>query len=147
MSGFGKKFFVLLAVGVVSCMALPVFAQSPSDIKFTTNVELAVPGRVLEPGTYWLRRASSSEESIYRLSDDDGRLITFMQVIPADRKESDDTQVVVSSPDAAGVRLLQAWFSGGDTRGYEVVYSKSDLRKLDRIAEMRTGASGSAGQQ
>jgi hypothetical protein len=147
MFRFAKNFFFLVAVGVVSCMTLPVFAQSPGDIKITTNAELAVPGHLLEPGTYWVRRVLSDEQSFYKISDDDGNFITYMEVIPTQRAKGNDTEVVVGSPDAAGVRVLQAWYSAGDDNGYEVVYSKSDMRKLDQIAEMRGQSPGSAGQQ
>ncbi|HMK23494.1 MAG TPA: hypothetical protein VK466_14255 [Terriglobales bacterium] len=143
---FAKYFSSLLAVGIVSCMTLPVVAQSPGDIRITTNAELAVPGHLLEPGTYWVRRAMANEQSFYRISDADGRFIAYMEVIPTQRTQGNDTEVEVSNPDAAGVRVLQAWYSAGNNNGYEVVYSKGDIRKLDQIAEMRTQSSGAAGQ-
>ena len=146
MIRYVRGLLFLVAAGMVACITLPGFAQSPGDIKVTTNTELAVPGHLLEPGTYWVQRVTSERESLYKISNDDGRFIAYMQVIPTQRTKGNDTQVVVSSPDAAGVRVLQAWYSEGGNRGYEVVYSKSDIRKLDQIAEMQTRSSGSGGQ-
>ena len=145
MTRFAKYFFSLIAVGVL-CTTLPAFAQSPGDVKITTTTELAVPRRLLEPGTYWVQRAMSKENSQYKIVDSDGRFISYMQVIPAQRSSHDDTEVDVSDPDAAGLRLLQAWYVAGDNNGYEVVYRKGDIRKLDQIAQSRTRPDGSAGQ-
>jgi hypothetical protein len=52
VSRFLKSILSLAAVSVVACMSLPGLAQSPGDIKITTNTEVAVPGHLLEPGTY-----------------------------------------------------------------------------------------------
>lgn len=145
MTRFAKYFFSLIAVGVL-CTTLPAFAQSPGDVKITTTTELAVPGHLLEPGTYWVQRAMSKENSQYKIVDSDGRFISYMQVIPAQRSSHDDTEVDVSDPNAAGLRLLQAWYVAGDNNGYEVVYRKGDIRKLDQIAQSRTRSDGSAGQ-
>lgn len=146
MTRFAKYFFSLIAVGVLSCMTLPAFAQSPGDVKITTNTELAVPGHLLEPGTYFVQRATASEPSEYKIVDSDGRFISYMQVIPAQRSSHEDTEVDVSNPDAAGLRVLQAWYIAGDNNGYEVVYHKGEIRKLDQIAQSRTRPDGSAGQ-
>ena len=46
----------------------------------------------------------------------------------------------------AGVRVLQAWYGPGDTSGYELIYAKGDIQKLDQIAEMRSHSGYAAGQ-
>jgi hypothetical protein len=138
---------IVFLMAVVSFIALPVFAQSPGDIKITTTTEVAVPGHLLEPGTYWFRRAMADDPSFYKIVADNGRMIEFVQVVPAERTGRTDTEVDVSAPDAAGVRVLQAWYGPGDPSGYELVYAKGDIRKLDQIAEMRAHSSGyGAGQ-
>jgi hypothetical protein len=137
---------VVFLTAVVSFIALPVFAQSPGDIKVTTTTEVAVPGHLLEPGTYWFRRAMADDASIYKIVADNGRVIEFVEVVPTERRERNDTEVDVSAPDAAGVRVMQAWYGPGDPSGYELIYSKGDIRQLDQIAEMRSHSGYAAGQ-
>ena len=146
MTRFAKYIVFISAVVMVSWAALPVMAQSPGDIKITTNTEVAVPGHLLEPGTYWFRRALADEPTVYKIVGDNGRLVGFVQVIPTERVGRADTEVDVTAPDAAGVRVMQAWYGPGDTSGYELVYAKGDIRKLDQIAEMRSHSSGYSGQ-
>jgi hypothetical protein len=146
MTRFAKYIVFISAVVMVSWAALPVMAQSPGDIKITTNTEVAVPGHLLEPGTYWFRRALDDEPTVYKIVGDNDRLVGFVQVIPTVRAGRADTEVDVTAPDAAGVRVMQAWYGPGDTSGYELVYAKGDIRKLDQIAEMRSHSSGYSGQ-
>lgn len=146
MTQVAKHTVFLMAV--VSFITLPVFAQSPGDIKVTTTTEVAIPGHLLEPGTYWFRRAMADDPSFYKIVADDGRMIEFVEVIPTERTGRTGTEVDVSAPDAAGVRVIQAWYGAGDPSGYQLLYPKEDIRKLDQIAEMRAHSSGyAAGQQ
>ena len=144
MTQFGKH---IVFLAVLSFIALPVFAQSPGDIKVTTTTEVAVPGHLLEPGTYWFRRAMADDPSVYKIVADNGRVIEFVEVVPTERAGRTDTEVDVSVSDAAGVRVMQAWYGPGDPSGYELVYPKGDIRKLDQIAEMRAHSSGYAAGQ
>ena len=86
MTRFAKYIVFISAVVMVSWAALPVMAQSPGDIKITTNTEVAVPGHLLEPGTYWFRRALADEPTVYKIIGDNGRLVGFVQVIPTVRR-------------------------------------------------------------
>jgi hypothetical protein len=113
----------------------------------TTATEIAVPGHLLEPGTYYFRRAIADEPAVYKIVADDGHFIGFADVVPVHRIEPANTEVEVSAPDAAGVRVVKTWYTAGDKDGYEWVYPKGDIRKLDQIAEMRARSSGyTAGQ-
>lgn len=145
MTRFATYTALFAAVIAMSCVA--VWAQSPGDIRVTTATEVAVPGHLLEPGAYWFRRAISDEPTVYKIVSDDGRFVGFVNVIPAVRTERSDTEVDVSAPDAAGIRVMQAWYGPGDMSGYELVYAKGDIRKLDQIAEMRANSSGYAAGQ
>ena len=147
MTQFAKHVVFFAVSALVFAVAVPGFAQSPGDIKITTDKEMAVPGHLLEPGTYWFRRAMADEPTVYKIIADDDRFIWFVQVIPTERRGRTDTEVDVNAPDAAGVRVLQAWYGPGDSDGYELVYAKGDIRKLDQIAEMRAHSGYAAGQQ
>lgn len=67
MTQLAKHF--TFSIALVSFMALPVFAQSRGDIRITTASEVAVPGHLLEPGSYWFRRAMADDPSVYKLSE------------------------------------------------------------------------------
>ena len=145
MSRFATYAALFAAMMTLACVA--AWAQSPGDVRVTTATEVAVPGHLLEPGTYWFRRAISDEPTVYKIVGDDGRFVGFVNVLPAVRTGRSDTEVDVSAPDAAGVRVMQSWYGPGDTSGYELVYAKGDIRKLDQIAEMRANSSGYAAGQ
>jgi len=87
-----------------------------------------------------------NDPSVYKIVGNDGKLIEFVEVIPTERAKRTDTEVDVTAPDAAGVRVLQAWYGPGEPSGYQLVYSKGDIRKLDQIAEMRSHSGYAAGQ-
>lgn len=137
---FAGTFFVLL-------FNAPSFAQSPGDIRFAATTQIAVPGHLLEPGNYTFRRLNSDEPGIYEVLDSSGQLIGVEQVTPANRAQRGDTEIDIAAPDSDGVRLVQEWFGPGDTDGYQFVYSKKIVQKLDQLAAVQSRATGSiAGQ-
>jgi hypothetical protein len=146
MKRFRKSMVLLAAMGVMFCVSIPLLAQSPDDISMTTKTEVAIPGHLLEPGTYWIRRVMANERSVYEVRSNDGHFIGFINVIPTQRTGREDAEVDVSDPDAAGVQVLQAWYGQGQNIGYDVLYPRGDMQKLDQIAEMQAHSSGSAGQ-
>jgi hypothetical protein len=138
----------LAATGLVACLSLPGFAQNPRDIKIAANTEIAVPGHLLEPGTYWILRLMTDMTSLYEITTNDGRFIAFVDVIPTQRADPGNTEVNVSTPDAAGVRVLQSRYGPGQIRGLEIAYPKGEIQRLDQRAELQTHGSGHlAGQQ
>ena len=110
MKRFRKSMVLLAAMGVTFCVSIPLLAQSPDDISMTTKTEVAIPGHLLEPGTYWIRRVMAIERSVYEVRSNDGHFIGFINVIPTQRTGREDAEVDVSDPDAAGVQVLQAWY-------------------------------------
>jgi hypothetical protein len=120
----------------------PVLAQSPGDIQVHISTEVAVPGHLLTPGDYVFRRYSDNPSVYEILSNVDDAVIGFFNVIPAARTTPGETEVDLSAPDEAGVRLIQTWYGPGDLNGYQFVYSNKDIRQVDAIA--RAGATGSS---
>ena len=147
MTGFRTYVVFFAAVVVVSCLSLTAWAQSPGDIQVTTKTEMAVPGHLLEPGTYIIRRVMADTPSVYEITTANGRFICYEDVTPIERTRGNGTVVDVSAPDGAGVRVLQAWYNAGNNDGYQLVYSRRDMRKLDQIAELRAHSSGYAAGQ
>jgi hypothetical protein len=73
--------------------------------------------------------------------------VGIFEVMSTQRTQRGDTEVKLSAPDAAGVRLVQAWYGPGDTDGYQLSYTRKDVSKLDELARAEAQNSGSfAGQ-
>jgi hypothetical protein len=87
------------------------------------------------------------DPSVYKIVGNDGRIIEFVEVIPPERRRRTDTEVGVTAPDAAGVRVLQACYGPGDPDGYQLFYRKGDIQKLDQIAAMLSHSGYAPGQQ
>ena len=118
---------------------LPVFAQSPDDIKVHVSEEAAVPGHILDPGDYVFHRVNSAEPGVYSIvrMENHPAFIGYFQVTPSERSTHENSEVDYSSPDAAGVRLLEAWYAPGSTDGHRFIYTQRDMSKLDQIAAAR----------
>ena len=135
---FGKLFGSLLFLFIIY-FNLPLLAQSPDDIKVHVSQESAVPGHILEPGDYIFHRVNSDQPGVYSLTrmQDHPEFVGYFQVEPTQRNSRENSEVEYSAPDAAGVRLIQAWYGPGNTDGYQFLYTQRDLRKLDQMAAAR----------
>lgn len=127
--------------------SLPMHAQvGPSDIRVHFSNEVAVPNHLLQPGDYIFRQASSTNPDTYEILANNGQnFVGFFEAVPTERLQSGDSKVTLSAPDAAGVRMVQTWYGPGDTDGYQLFYSKKDVRKLDRLARAQSASSVASG--
>ncbi len=138
--------YVVAVLFVVSISIAAVAERSPGDIDLNLTSPAAVPGHVLAPGHYILRRVNSDDPTTYEiLRRDTLDFVTYVRVIPAERLQLGQPEIEFSAPDAAGVRMIQTWYGPGDTNGYHVVYSNKDVRRLDQIAQQENGSGSPAG--
>jgi hypothetical protein len=127
---------------------LPLFAQTQGDYKIHVDREAALPGLLLEPGDYIIHRASVSDLHILEVLKGDGvGVVGFVEGIPVQTANDKYTEIYLSAPDAAGVRMIQAWYPAGNANGYQFTYSGKDSHKLDQLARARGEVSGSAAGQ
>jgi len=138
----------VFAVVLLFALSIPAIAQSPYDITIQAGDEVAVPGHLLSPGHYSLKRVDYESPNTYRLMDEDTmQVVGVFHVIPDTRSVLEETAVTLSAPDAAGLRMIQAWYPSGGLQGYQFVYSNKDLQKLDQLALSQQQPTGSAAGQ
>ena len=95
------------------------------ETKMTFSAPVAVPGQVLQPGSYVFKLADSqSDRHIVQIfTEDERQLITTILAIPASRLEPTGETVITfqerpnGSPEAIG-----RWFFAGDLNGVGFVY-------------------------
>jgi hypothetical protein len=123
-------------------------AQNVGDIQVHFATEVAVPNHLLQPGDYVFRRLNDANPNVYEILSNNGQdPVGIFEVMSTQRIQRGDTEVELSAPDAAGVRLVQAWYGPGDTDGYQLSYTRKDVSKLDELARTEAQNSGSfAGQ-
>jgi hypothetical protein len=139
MNRVTKNIIAVLAVFLAVQLSVPVLAQQPGDINVYIAKEVAVPGHLLTPGDYVFRRISSADTHIFGIWSSDGsEFVGFVHVIGVERPDDRrDTEIDVSDEDEAGVRRIEAWYWPGERDGYQFIYSKQDMERLDRLAQAR----------
>ncbi len=144
-----KRFTLVLTLFAFSTLlfALPSFAQQEDLFHLRTNEPLAIPGHVLAPGDYTIRKVDSSTYPgvVEVMKADGSKNYGFFQIMPARRDEVADSQVVLNNPDGAGLVSVKQWFFPGDHTGYQFVYSRRDIRRQDQIARNMEATNTSAG--
>jgi hypothetical protein len=138
--------FLLVLVLVVS--TIPSFAQNKNESVMNVHVDraVAIPRNVLEPGDYVFRLLdTASRPDDVAVTSADGK--TFYGILPvfaASRDSGGDSEIAVTAPDEAGLARIDSWYFPGSQDGYRFIYSKSDIRKADMMAQrMKSGAAGS----
>jgi hypothetical protein len=127
--------FACFALMVFSISSLPAFAQEEGTLKFHISEPTAVPGQVLAPGDYKL----SIVESVtggrqVKLLDADGRFLRIISIYRASRiNRMDDSLVRVVGAGSAILRIDAFYFPAAKD-GFQFIYSKSDLQKVDAMA-------------
>lgn len=135
--------FALAAVFILFAN-LPMHAQD-MDVKVHFSTEVAVPGHLLAPGDYIFHRINDTDLDTYEIIADDDKPVGIVRAMSTRRAQPGDTEVDLSAPDGAGVRMVQAWYPTGDTDGFQFSYSDKEQRKLDELARNQSQA-GSLGQ-
>ncbi len=146
MNRHSRRSLFAITLLFVFVINFPAFAENPYDITVHPGSEVAVPGHLLGPGHYSLRRVDPLSPHTYSLTDDETmKVVDVFHVIPDQRTTFGKSSVALSAPDAAGLRMIKGWYSAGSLQGYQFIYSKKDTRELDKLA--RSQVTGSAAGQ
>ena len=134
-----KRFIVasfLLFISVAFIYSSQAVAQQESVMDFHLDKATAVPGRVLLPGDYRFRLLDSVTypNVVEIISKADDRPLGLFPIYEAQRSDRGENEVMISSPDAAGLQRIDQWYFPGELDGYRFVYSQKDLRKIDAVA-------------
>ena len=129
-------FFSFIAL-LLTLLALPAFAENDSVMDVHVYHPIAIPGKILQPGNYVFRLASSvTRPTDVEVMSADGK--TFDGVFPvyqAFRESYNGSKIRTVGPDASGLTRIKSWYFPGEQYGYRFIYSRSDLHNLDVVAQ------------
>lgn len=125
----------LKAITIASCLFLLAVAFLPSSKAdewnkktiITINEPLAIPGKVLQPGTYVMKLLDSPADRhiVQIFNQDESQIQATILAMPNYKLEpSDKTQFAFWEMPAGQPRALKAWFYPGDNFGQEFAYPK-----------------------
>jgi len=132
-SKFTALFFLLFAV-----FALPSFAQNETVMDVHVNQAVAIPGHVLRPGDYVFRLVESvARPADVEVMSADGKALYGVFPVYDAYRTSDVASEITTAPDESGLARIDAWYFPGYQDGYRFIYSNSDLRKIETIAQTK----------
>lgn len=129
--------FSSIVVVLFWLLALPAFAQNEQVLDVHVNNMVAIPGSVLRPGNYTFRLLDSATgQGLVLVQSANGkRSYGMIPVFSTSRREDGGSIVTTKQPEIAGVARIDSWYFPGSTAGYHFIYSKSDMQKLNTIAQ------------
>ena len=124
-----KSVMVLAVVCMLGWTALPHLQASAFDKKtfVTFNQSTEIPGMVLPPGEYVMKRADRSLPDVVRFTNArENHVYATVFALPTYRSVPTDKVVIVTEERRSGSpEAIKKWFYPGDTVGAEFVYPKS----------------------
>ena len=138
--GLQRTFFVAgLVVLVILAFASPrAMAQDRAahQMRFKIDQPVEFPGRVLQPGTYYIRRdlppLRQGSDVVIEVLDHNQRHVLVSTIgIPARRLENPNDVSFIFYEAPAGIPApVRTWYLPGDVEGYDFVYPKAHLDEV-----------------
>ena len=145
MSGQMKFASLSLLLVLVAFIAAPFTNGDEWDKKTVVNFSgpVEIPGRVLAPGSYILKRAQiqSDRDVVQFFNADDGKLVATIMAVPDYRLEpTADTVISFEERPSGSPEAVRSWFYPGENYGLKFVYppSNSQLASNSQSAEPAT---------
>ena len=110
--------------------------RAAHQMRFTICDPVEFPGRVLQPGTYYIRRDMPplrvGKDAVIKVLDENQRHVLVTTVgIPAQRLEKgQETPFIFYEAPAGTPAPVRTWYLPGDVIGYDFVYPKAHLEQL-----------------
>jgi hypothetical protein len=110
--------------------------RAAHQMKFKICEPVEFPGRVLEPGTYYIRRdlppLSQGSDVVIQVLDEHRQHVLVSTIgIPAARMENPKGESLVFYEAAAGTPPpVRTWYLPGNLNGYDFVYPKGHLDQI-----------------
>ena len=139
------SYVTFLVALFLAVSAIPSFAQNENVMDVHVDKAVAIPNNVLKPGDYVFRFLDSTTgpHDVEVLSTDGKTFYGILPVFTAFRNSEGGSEVTITAPDDAGLARIDSWYFPGSQNGYRFIYSKSEIRKADIIAQqMKSGAAG-----
>jgi hypothetical protein len=142
---FSNFIFALLLIMAGS--AVSAAAQEEGALDIHVNKAVAIPGKVLPAGDYVFRlvESTSGANEVKVMSADGKTFYGFIPITRASKNDMTDHAVVKTVEDEAGTSRIDTWFFPASRDGFEFIYSKSDLRKLDIMAKQMSARDSANG--
>jgi hypothetical protein len=135
-----RSFFVagLIVLVILACTSPRAMAQDRAAhmMRFKIDCPIEFPGRVLEPGTYYIRRdlpplRQGSDVVIEVLDEHQKHVLVSTIGIPAQRLENPNRVSFIFYEAAPGTPPpVRTWYLPGNLNGYDFVYPKSHLDQV-----------------
>jgi hypothetical protein len=138
-----------LAVGsLLGLLAMAFLPRMQADewyktTKMTLNESVAIPGKVLQPGEYWLRLAETpSNRNIVQIwNEDQSRLEAQIVTVPIFRLVPlSDTRVTYWERPVGRAPALKAWYYPGESFGRQFAYPEDMATQLAQANQERVPA-------
>lgn len=118
---------ILATMIVLACTAMLQLARADDwtkETNVTLNAPIAIPGQVLQPGTYVFRLADSADRRVVQIyNESKSHLITTVMAIPAYRSEPTfDSVITFEEAPAGSPEAIHTWYFAGDRCGVGFVY-------------------------
>jgi hypothetical protein len=128
------KAILLVGLGFLGVMTPSAIAdESDQKTIFTFSGPVAIPGQVLQAGTYVLRLADSESdrEIVQVFNKDQTHLYGTFFAIPDERLRPAGKPIITFNEAPAGsLEAVRTWFYPADECGHEFVYPKADAVAL-----------------
>lgn len=120
-----------LLLVLVAFIAAPFANGDEWDKKTVVNFSgpVEIPGRVLAPGSYILKRAQiqSDRDVVQFFNADDGKLVATIMAVPDYRLEpTADTVISFEERPSGSPEAVRSWFYPGENYGLKFVYRRSN---------------------
>jgi hypothetical protein len=131
-----STWWVGAALALIGSTITPAMADEwNKETRLEIKEPLEIPGKVLVPGTYIFRLASSTDRNIVQVfsEDEDGKqkFVTTIFAVSAYRMYTPDRPVIELEERSIGTpQAIHTWFYPGDKDGWEFVYPKANHLEL-----------------
>jgi hypothetical protein len=132
---------ILFLVAMWIATTPQVQAQDDLPLRITFSQAVQIPGRILPAGTYIFQRRMegfAADENLIQISNSDGtRIITFVQTLPATRKNvSEPTEFTFARSPEGQPPALVAWSFPGSLGGHQLLYPKRTEQQVEKEPHM-----------
>jgi hypothetical protein len=139
--------FAHFALMLLAISAVPAFAQEEGTLKFHASAPVAIPGQVLPAGDYKLSIVESAVGARQvKVLDANGKFLRLIPIYRTFRFTATDDSVVNMVANGSGLLRINTFYFGAASDGFQFIYGKSDLQKMDASAQLMRKGSAINGQ-
>lgn len=141
-----KRLLLCLSFLVV-LLAVPALAENTTLMNVHVEKAVAIPGNVLQPGDYTFRIVTLGGSSYVAIASADSTTnYGFVQTFRTHRNSGYENEIRSIKTDNSGLGRIDSWYFPGQSDGFSFIYSKSDLAKVNMIAQQMKARTDQSGQ-